>query len=592
MIQYLKKTFYIIAEQKITLFWLITLFLLTSVIETLGIGLIGPFINLASSPEIIRNNHLLNSVYEQFGIKSERQFIAIIGLAIISIFYIKSLISFKAQSFVFRFSYDQSSRLSTKLLQAYLRVPYTFHLKKNSALLIQNIISETYTFSNGIMIPMLTTTANLIVVFFLTALLVKTSIHAVIAIFFTFLFAFIPVYWFRDKVAAWGKDASQANAEVIRIINHGLGSLKETKVIGCEPYFENQITQQTLRHAKSATASLSFSITSRIIVEAFLITFLLGFISFFLIFTDRNPQELNSVLGVFALASIRLLPAISNSMATFSTLKNNSFGLNKLYFDLKELEKAQININSGEVTAHQVIPFSNKISVESISYTYPGSSEPSLNEISLTIKKGQSIALIGKSGAGKTTLVDVFLGLLIPEKGDIKIDGVSAYDNLRLWQNMVGYIPQSIFLMDDTIEKNIAFGVPDHLIDSDRINKAIKAAQLEDLVSTLPDGIKTSVGERGVRLSGGQRQRIGIARALYHEREILVLDEATAALDNETESLVTEAIKSLSGTKTIIIIAHRLSTIEHCDCVYSLEKGHIVKTGSYEEVVLNGTAGK
>jgi ATP-binding cassette, subfamily B, bacterial PglK len=194
--------------------------------------------------------------------------------------------------------------------------------------------------------------------------------------------------------------------------------------------------------------------------------------------------------------------------------------------------------------------------------------------------------LIGKSGAGKTTLVDVILGLLIPQNGDIIVDGTSIYPDLRAWQNLIGYVPQSIFLIDDTLERNIAFGVPDQLIDRQKLDKAIIAAQLEELVEQLPHGIGTMVGERGVLLSGGQRQRVGIARALYHEREILVFDEATAALDNETEGLVTEAIKSLSGIKTMIIIAHRFSTIEHCDRIYQLDKGCLVKSGSYREVIL------
>jgi len=201
---------------------------------------------------------------------------------------------------------------------------------------------------------------------------------------------------------------------------------------------------------------------------------------------------------------------------------------------------------------------------------------------------GQSIALIGKSGAGKTSLVDVFLGLLIPQSGDIQVDGHSVYQDLTAWQRSIGYIPQSIFLMDDTIRRNIAFGVTDHLVDEKRLSYALELAQLSELVKELPEGLQTSVGERGVRLSGGQRQRIGIARALYHEREILVLDEATSALDNETEAMVSEAIRALSGTKTMIIIAHRLTTVEHCDRVYAMDKGQIVKCGSYQEVVLGG----
>ena len=231
--------------------------------------------------------------------------------------------------------------------------------------------------------------------------------------------------------------------------------------------------------------------------------------------------------------------------------------------------------------------FGHEIVLDDVSYQYPETASHSIKDVSLTIKKGESIAFVGKSGAGKTTLVDVILGLLTPQKGDIRVDNLSIYKNLEGWQRIIGYIPQSIFLIDDTIERNIAFGVPDELIDKQRIYEAIRSAHLEEVVQKLPEGIKTKVGERGVLLSGGQRQRIGIARALYHECEILVLDEATAALDNETERLVTEAIKSLGGNKTVITIAHRLSTIEHCDCIYQLEQGKIIKTGNYKEVILN-----
>ena len=220
-------------------------------------------------------------------------------------------------------------------------------------------------------------------------------------------------------------------------------------------------------------------------------------------------------------------------------------------------------------------------------YRYPKAKEWALQNIDLTIDKGQSIGIIGKSGAGKTTIVDIILGLLQIEQGDIKVDGISVKNNLRAWQNLVGYIPQSIFLIDDTLERNIAFGIADDSIDRNKLDKAIQAAQLTEVVEKLPHGVNTVIGERGVLLSGGQRQRVGIARALYHEREVLVLDEATAALDNETEELITKAIESLSSNKTIIVIAHRLTTLKNCDRIYVLDKGRIVDSGSYQEVVLN-----
>jgi ABC-type multidrug transport system fused ATPase/permease subunit len=324
-------------------------------------------------------------------------------------------------------------------------------------------------------------------------------------------------------------------------------------------------------------------------------SFLIGFTFLFITLNRNEMQNLTGILGIFALALVRLMPAIANLISGINVIRSNTYSLDRLFFDLKELEKEKLINDFGSASdSHNLLPnqnqqpfqFLEKVILDRLIFQYPNTTKNVLQDISLSIRKGESIGLIGKSGAGKTTLIDVLLGLLIPQFGDIKVDGISVYSNLRAWQNMLGYVPQSIFLIDDTLERNIAFGVPDHLIDQNKLKTAIDMAQLSEVVEQLPDGVKTIVGERGVLLSGGQRQRVGIARVLYHEREILVFDEATAALDTETEHLITEATKALAGSKTIIIIAHRLSTIEHCDCIYQLEQGRIVKSGSYQEVIV------
>jgi ABC-type multidrug transport system fused ATPase/permease subunit len=400
----------------------------------------------------------------------------------------------------------------------------------------------------------------------------------------------------------WGKELYEANQGMIRSVNHGLGAFKETRVIGCGSYFEEDCATQAERFANASIGFYAFKLSPRYITEAMLVVFLVGFTSISL-FLNQNMEELTSTLSIFALASIRLIPAFSNLASGISSLKNSSYALNQLYSDLKELENIE-NDKNQELEArsnlvqkleHQQVlkedksfRFNHQVVLEQVTYSYPNASEIALEKISLTLEKGKSIAFIGKSGAGKTTLADVILGLLTPQSGDIQVDGQSIYSNLRLWQNLIGYIPQSIFLTDDTIERNIAFGVPDHLINSERLDKAIQGAQLKDVIDNLPDGVKTRVGERGVRLSGGQRQRIGIARALYYEREILVLDEATSALDNETESLIGEALRELGRTKTMIVIAHRLTTVEHCDRIYEMSNGQIVRSGSYQEIVIDG----
>jgi len=594
MLKYLSKVLYILTGSKITLIFLVCLFLFISLLDVIGIGLIGPFIGLATNPNFIQQNAFLTWAYAQTGITDVKYFIALVGLTVAIIFYVKSFFYFQIQRYVYEYALDQLVKIRFRLMHNYLTAPYTFHLSTNSSLLLQTITAEAQQFCYGITLPLLLAAANFVVLIALVLLLAITDLLATVSILLILLIAFLTYYLFKDSIGRWGQVASEANIEMLRIINHAVGGIKETRVIGCESYFETQFVKETKRFAVAASYSHVFQFVPRIVLEALLVTFVVGFTIVSQLLFNRSPESLISVLGVFAVSSVRLLPAASQFISSLTQIKSSSYSLNRIYFDLKELEKTgakegiatpvrSINLEMSKVPA---ISFKRQIVLDGLKYRYPNVSELALKEISLTLKKGQSIGLIGKSGAGKTTLVDVILGLLLPESGDIQVDGRSVYQNgVRSWQNLIGYIPQSIFLTDDTIQKNIAFGVPEDQIDPERLKKVIQSAQLEEMIQQLPDGLNTSVGERGVRLSGGQRQRIGIARALYHEREILVLDEATAALDNETERLVSEAIKSLSGTKTIIIIAHRLSTIKHCDCIYMMDQGRIVKSGSYKEVV-------
>jgi ABC-type multidrug transport system fused ATPase/permease subunit len=557
--------------------------------------MIGPFIAIATNSGLLKSNYWLNLFYTQLKFSSEQQFLILIGSIVIAAYYVKAFIGFNAQKAIFEFAYNLRADLSCKLMQAYLKAPYSFHLRVNSARLIQNVITSTDQFCLGLVMPGLTSISNAVIILALIILLIKTNATALIFIGMTFLVVLGLLHPLKGRLASWGRDGWKASGEMIRVVNHGLGGFKETRVLGCESYFESQMEEQAKQCARNLGLASSYGNFPRFVIEAFMISFLIVFTLLFIQFNPGNEQSLTVVLGIFALASMRLLPAIGNLVTGSNMARSNIHSLNQLHFDFKELEKEEILPELRSVSHFEnvlpdqdrkVIIFNKEVCIDDLNFRYPGSKKNALNEISLTIHKGESIGLIGKSGSGKTTLVDVLLGLFIPQSGDIKVDGTSVYNNLRSWQDMLGYVPQSIFLIDDTLERNIAFGIPDHLVDQDKLRAAIEMAQLSEVVEQLPDGIKTVVGERGVLLSGGQRQRVGIARVLYHEREILVFDEATAALDEETEQLVTQATKALSGTKTIIIIAHRLKTIEHCDCIYQIGQGHILKSGSYREVVL------
>jgi ABC-type multidrug transport system fused ATPase/permease subunit len=565
-------------------------FLFISGLEVIGTGIIGPFIAIATNPDFIKDNSWLNLIYAKFNFYSEQEFLLGLGLLVVIAFYVKAFLSFQAQKAVFQFGYNLKSELSCKLMKAYMEAPYNFHLNINSSSLTQNIVSTTDSFCIGVLMNLLTSTSNIVIVLALMALLIKTSSIALILIAMLLLIMFGLAQSMKQRLSRWGKEGWQASGEMIRILNHGLGGLKETRIIGCESYFEQQMEQQATKFARNVTLAQGYSNLPRYAIEAFMITFLVGFTLLF-IKLNQEQQNLSAVLGIFGLASIRLLPASGNLVSGLNVMRANAFSIDQLFFDLKNLifdlaSKDKTN-RTLSIKSTDNILFEKKIVLDKIVFQYPNTTHRALAQISLTIHKGQSIGIIGKSGSGKTTLVDVILGLFKPQSGEIKVDGISVYSDLRAWQNLLGYVPQSIFLIDDTLEHNIAFGVPDHLIDRDRLKNAVLLAQLNEVVEQLPNGIETIVGERGVLLSGGQRQRVGIARVLYHEREILVFDEATAALDNETEHLVTEATKTLSGSKTIIIIAHRLSTIEHCDRIYQIEEGKVIKSGSYKEVVLD-----
>lgn len=597
MLQIIIKLLYIIPARKTSLIGMIILFIVSSGLEVIGIGAIAPFISLAGKPELVHEYSILNRIYNLSAITDESEFVAFLGVVVILLFCTKVWVAWLTQVFIYKFSSRQQKLLINKLIDRYLSAPYTYYLEKNSSYVVDNVIEVANKFT-FIVQPLFVSVANICIAISLFILLWYTSGTVMLILLTILLPILIAINSFKQKVRGWGKQNRLSKGQLLKTINHSLGGIKETKVLGCENYFKNQVSFYTKELEASQSNFFGFNILPRFLIEAVMLTSTISVISYFL-FIGSDINQLQSVLGVYALASIRFLPAFSQAVGGINALRNSSYTIEQLYFDLKELkqnENSQIidlqdwsNVsaeNGNSIKAATKISFKKCLILDKISYSYPNQTERAIKNLSLTIRKGESVAFIGKSGAGKTTLVDIILGLLIPQQGDIQVDGVSIYNNLRLWQNLVGYIPQSIFLADDTIERNIAFGIPDESIDLDKVYRAIEAAQLVEVVDNLPNGINTRVGERGVLLSGGQRQRIGIARALYHEREVLVLDEATAALDNETERLVTDAINALSGKKTLITIAHRLTTVEKCDRIYLMKGGQIDKYGSFQDLRL------
>lgn len=603
MLKQMQKFLYIVSESRKKLVVLFLMSIATSVLEAFGVGLIGPFIGIASNPSSIESIPLFKQIYTYLDFSSYKQFVIFIGLFTTVAFCIKSVALIITNSYTFKITYNQKKTLVSRMMDAYLKAPYTFFLDKNTSDIIQKISIETTNFAQEYMMSLLTGVVNFLTIVFLLGLLAKTNLILLAAISAVILLVLAAFSRLSARFKLWGRARTQADGDMIRAVNHSLGGLKETRIIGCEPYFQEKISVYGQNWVSAVTLFRTSRMVFPIIIQTSLIVVIILFICGSLFFVEQNLEDITSIMAIFAAASLRLIPAINNFINSISSINNNGHIVDVIYYDLKEIETLNEAGNdrtessrsvelsrtseSDSLSRRKSMIFSRSIKIMQVTYRYPESAKDVVRDISINLAKGESIALIGKSGAGKTTLVDIILGLLTPQSGDISVDGVSIYTNLRAWQDLVGYIPQSIFLMDDTIERNIAFGVPDELISHERLYEAIKAAQLSEFIDGLPNGINTPMGERGVRLSGGQRQRIGIARALYHQREILVLDEATAALDNDTEQMVTEAINALAGKKTLIIIAHRLSTIRQCDRIYELNNGQLSRSGSYREVVGN-----
>ena len=554
---------------------------------------------MATGPSVIHKSQWLSWLYSKFNFESEIRFLIVFGIFICFIFVIKAFIGYGLRKYIIVFSSNMQVDLRSKLMKAYMGADYTFQLKTNTAHIIQNILSETRIFCQEFLLQLIRSTVNLSILTFLLAVLIATDWVATNIILTLLLLILVFLYQFKDKIKKWGEEISDTNRAMIRVINHGMYSFKETRVIGCESYFEEQLKQQAHKYKLALEKAQTFGLLPRHILETSLVIFLIGY-TLVSVLTNRSPQDLTATLSVFGISAIRLLPAATGLAQNFTSIRKSSYAVDRLFFHFQECSGSESKDlefcgSYGEISkfissttaesSSAILSFQDKISISQVTYKYPSTTKPALKQISLEIYHGQSIGIIGKSGAGKTTLVDVILGLLKIDSGSFEVDGVTVDPTSRAWQNLIGYIPQSIALIDDTFERNVAFGVPDSLIDQERLKKATESAQLSDLVDQMPKGIKTPIGERGVLLSGGQRQRIGIARALYHQRKILVLDEATSALDNETENLVTQAINRLSGEKTMIIIAHRLSTIENCNCIYLMDSGKIIKSGEYKEVV-------
>ncbi|MFD4703695.1 ABC transporter ATP-binding protein [Gottfriedia sp. NPDC058432] len=577
-------------REKKKLLVLFLMMIVSAMFETVGIGLIVPFVGIVTNPSIIKEQKILNTIYELFQFKSTTSFLIFSVFVLLLIFVLKNLYILLFQYSQNRVILNQQVKLSKRLFNGYLTKPYTFHLQRNTAVLLRNVNEEVPKVFQGIILSGFQLFTELLVIFcILSLLLYTTPVATLTASFLLGGSVILFLKMFRKKMSEIGKEQQQVNGQMIKWMNQGLGASKEVKVSGKENFFVNAYAEQSQKNAIIKRYIMMLDQVPRLFIETLIVSIVL-ITMLIIIFQGITMTKIVSTMALFAMAAFRLMPSINRVISMISTIRYNRPALTVIYEDLfvnsEELSQNFTEDHSLDLSINEEGTFKDSIRLNGVFFKYPNQQDYSIKDVSLTIPIGQSVAFIGESGAGKTTLVDIILGLFRPEKGTISVDDKDFHEIESTWKKKIGYIPQSIFLTDDTIRGNIAFGMPNSHIDDRAVWKALEQAQLKAFVESLPEKLDTPVGERGVRLSGGQRQRIGIARALYHNPEIIFMDEATSALDNETEKEIMSEINKLKGEKTLIIIAHRLTTIENCDVVYKISNGKLVSVNELKMSVI------
>ena len=542
-------------------------------LEILSVGLIIPIFSFFSNDDkLSKLNYAINS---NFYLKLNGNDLILIGLSIfLLIYFLKALaqtyITWKQTSY----AYDIQKNISYELFKIYLNKPYIFHLNKNSAQLIRNVINEVSLFTFEGILPCMVLISELLIVsgLILLLFLVETKgaliVLGIMALTVIFYYTLSKGYIFK-----LGKQRKYHEGLRIQHLQQGLGGIKDILVLGVENEFLEQYNIHNINSSKMGKLNGTIHQLPKIWIELICVLSILLLISS-MILDGKSIGTTIPILLVFSATAFRMLPSISRIIASIHSLRYGLPITNMLYEDLI-LDKDNFEFKDKNESGEFI--FKGEIEILGVQYQYEGIDKIILDDISLRIKKGDMVGIIGESGAGKSTLVDIVLGLLEPTLGAIRVDGVDIKDRLRSWQHQIGYVPQHIFLIDESIKKNIAFGLEEKNIDPDSMAQAIKAARLDKYITSLPDGIETQVGERGVRLSGGQRQRIGIARAYYNNPSVLIFDEATSALDVETEREIMNEVLSFQGKKTIIIITHRHTTLENCDHILKIDHGKIQK---------------
>jgi ABC-type multidrug transport system fused ATPase/permease subunit len=572
------------ARERRTVVGMVLLTVVMSFLDVLGVASVLPFLAVVSNPEMIEENAALAWAYGLAGAPPVETFLIMLGLA--AFLFVLFTALFRAGTF-YVLTYFVTMRvpsLSIRLMRAYLGRPYVWFLQRHSADLGKSILSEVQQVVRGPVYAGVNVVAHAVMLAFLVGFLLVLEPAAAIGAAVLFGGSYGLIYLLvRGPLVRMGEERLHTNKERFQIMQESMGGIKNVKLMGLERSYVERFRDPATRQARNTAAQSVISELPRHLLEVIAFGGMILFVLWLLMTQGGSIADIIPILGVYAFAAARTFPTIQKLFGAVSQLRFGQAALDALHADLTD--DADRDLDRGRDLAP--LKLRDRLELDEVSFGFPGAETPALSGLSMTIPAKTSVGIVGETGAGKTTAVDLILGLLPAEGGELRVDGVRVDEsNVRAWQRSVGYVPQDIFLTDDTVAANIAFGIPPEEIDRAAVERASRAAALHDFVTTrLPQGYDTMVGERGTRLSGGQRQRIGIARALYSEPDLLVFDEATSALDNVTEAEVMRAVRDLGSTKTIILIAHRLSTVRNCDQVIMLEDGRVAAADTYEGLV-------
>ena len=567
----IKKILFLLdAQDRLRALRLLVLMFIAVFLETLGIGMILPILSLMVESDINNIHPLFSSLYIWLGSPSKFEFITFFLILMVLVFVFKNIFISFYFWYQFDFVSDITGNLGKKLLNKYLSMTYTEHTKRNSSIYIRNATTEVGFFNSLLSAYLMLSIESSMIIFFSILLLIVDPKIFIFAGATLFICSYIFYIFTSDRVTRFGKDRLFHEGKRIYLIQESIGAIRDIIIRGKEEFFLNQFDFHNRKTASNERNYEFVRVLPRLFIESIVVIIFAVIVIVSLNNITGTNNNLLPIFGLFAGAAIKLMPSVNRVITSLKAIKYNKASIDTLFDELKISTRIKDSSN-GKIK----INFQRLLHLDQITFEHKDPKKIILDAVNLKITSGSSIGLVGESGAGKSTIIDLISGLIEPQNGYIIADGQNINLNLRSWQDEIGYVSQSILLLDDTLKKNIVFGVSEAEIDQKLLEESIQSAQLNDFVNSLPRGIETNIGEKGVRISGGQRQRVAIARVLYSNPSFLIFDESTSALDTDTEKEILKVIFSLKGKKTILIVSHRLSTISECDFVYKIENGKL-----------------